>query len=77
MKALDECHAQGLMATTLGTCNKLSAEVNLCLKAERRDRQRILLDTAREKRRQVEQRWKGIEEEEYGKDGYLKAVVGK
>jgi COX assembly protein 2 len=77
MRALDECHSQGFMATSLGSCNKLSAELTLCLKDERKDRQRILLEKSREKRKQLEQKWRALDEEEYGKDGYLKNIVAK
>lgn len=77
MKALDECHAQGFLTTSLGSCNKLSAELTMCLKDERKDRQRIILGQAREKRKLLEQKWKQIDEEEFGKDGYLKGVIGK
>lgn len=72
IEALEECHRQGYISKIFGSCNNFKDELTKCLKSERLDRSRENSLKAIEKRKKIEQRWKQMEEEEYGKDAYLK-----
>lgn len=62
MTALDECHARGFLYRSVGMCNQVKDQVTLCLRAARLERTRLNREKAVEKRKQVEERWREIDE---------------
>ncbi len=77
IQALEDCHKQGFMKRAFGTCNNQKAELSRCLHAERVSRERENMKKSLEKRKKVTQRWKEMEEEEFGPGGYLREVAQK
>lgn len=63
------------MNKVLGSCNEAAEALNKCLRAERKERAGAHLIRSRENRKKVEERWKKMEEEEFGPGGYLKQVL--
>lgn len=61
MAALDECHARGFLWKCIGGCNKAKEEVNKCLRAERKLRQKSNRDGAMTERQRVREIWKEID----------------
>ena len=61
MTALDECQAKGFMWKTMGMCTTLKHDVNMCLRAERRDRTAKNRETAKQKRDKVNARFADID----------------
>ena len=57
MNALDECHARGFLYKAWGNCNEAKQAVNKCLSDARWARAKRNRDSAREKRKRVEQLW--------------------
>lgn len=62
------------MHQVFGGCNNQKSALVECLHADTVERRRSHLKATAEKRNAMKKRWKEIEEEEYGKDGYLKEV---
>ncbi|ODQ64873.1 UPF0287-domain-containing protein [Nadsonia fulvescens var. elongata DSM 6958] len=75
--ALEECHAQNFIPRAFGLCNNISDDLTLCLRQVRKDAAKENMMKARERRKALEQRWKEIDEETYGKDMYLKNIAKK
>lgn len=62
MTALEECHARGFLYRVVGGCNDAKTAVNKCLRAERLERTRHNREQARMKRREMEDRWREVDE---------------
>lgn len=62
MTILDECHSRGFFFKALGGCNDAKRDVNRCLRAERMERAKLNRDKTAQKRREVEEEWRIIEE---------------
>lgn len=75
VRALEECQAQGFLSRAFGKCDAFQHELNACLRRERVDRQTTHFKEASEKRRSLQQKWKEMEEEEFGPGGQLKKVL--
>lgn len=60
--ALEECHARGFLYRAIGSCNDAKTAVNKCLRAERLERTRVNREQARVKRKEMEERWKEVDE---------------
>lgn len=63
------------MHRAFGSCNNQKEELTQCLHQERVQRERQNMIKSLEKRKKLTQRWKEMEEEEYGPGGYLRQVV--
>ncbi|GAA5902895.1 hypothetical protein JCM5296_006325 [Sporobolomyces johnsonii] len=61
--ALKECHDTNPYLKFLGFCNDEKVALNQCLRAERLERTRENSQKAKEKRKEVEKRWKEIEQD--------------
>lgn len=66
-----------MMGQVFGACNNQKQNLVECLHAERMDRQKRHLEKSIERRKAINNRWKEMEEEEYGPGGYLKEVQKK
>lgn len=75
IEALEECHRSGMMHQVFGGCNNQKDALVECLHNQRLDVQKEHYLKAKEKRKAILEKWRKIEEEEYGKDKYLKKVV--
>lgn len=74
IEALEECHRSGMMHQVFGGCNNQKEALVECLHSQRMDVQKEHFLKAKEKRKAMLEKWKKLEEEEYGKDNYLKKV---
>lgn len=62
MAILDECHARGFLHKALGGCNEAKQDVNLCLRAERLERQAKNREIAKQKRAKIKAVWDEIDQ---------------
>ncbi len=60
MDQLNECH-KSFLRKYLGGCNSLKDDLTLCLRRERKERQKANAQLARERRKRVEAGWKEVE----------------
>lgn len=60
-----------------GACNTQKEALVLCLRQDRYDRQREHLEKSLQRNKEMKQKWKKIDEEEYGPGGYLREVEQK
>ncbi|ODV87313.1 hypothetical protein CANARDRAFT_91528 [[Candida] arabinofermentans NRRL YB-2248] len=72
---LEECHRSDFFEKAFGKCNIIKQDLTNCLHNARlaADREKIL--ERRKKNKEFEMKKKQMEEEEYGKNGYLKKVI--
>lgn len=77
MDALEECHRQSLLKQSLGVCNFEKDELSKCLHYTRVNDANERIKQSRERNKRLEQKRKQVEEELYGKNGYLKKVIEK
>lgn len=75
IKELELCHQKGFLATSMGACESIADQVNMCLRSERLERQNDHFKVSAEKRKKIEKRWKEMEEEQYGPGGSLKYLA--
>ncbi|OMJ26711.1 COX assembly mitochondrial protein 2 [Smittium culicis] len=61
IRALDECHNSNKWRKFFGFCNEPHDLLNKCLAREYEDNRKKQLVVSREKRAQIEQKWKDIE----------------
>ncbi|GAA6059833.1 hypothetical protein JCM10212_003745 [Sporobolomyces blumeae] len=64
VKAMKECHERNPYLKFLGLCNDEKIALNKCLRAERLDRARDNGEQAKERRREVQRRWKEIDSDQ-------------
>ncbi|GME71031.1 unnamed protein product [Ambrosiozyma monospora] len=73
--ALEECHKSPFLEKMFGKCTIIKQDLSDCLHHARlaADREKIL--ERREKNKRIQEKLKKAEENEWGKDGYLKQVA--
>lgn len=76
INALNECHQRPFSEKMMGVCNVEKEQLSACLHAVRLAQIRVKIEAGKEKRRAMEAKWKESREEAYGKDEWLKEVVG-
>ncbi|KAJ1653303.1 hypothetical protein IWQ61_006552 [Dispira simplex] len=64
IQALHTCHREKTISKFFGTCNGVKNRLTLCLRADRKDRTKRNLEIARQKRADLEKRWKEFDEGE-------------
>lgn len=77
MDALEECHRQEFLKQALGMCNFEKDELSKCLYYTRVQDANDRIRLSKERQKKFELKKKEREEEEYGKNGYLKKVLEK
>lgn len=75
MDALEECHKQEFLKQALGVCNFEKDELTKCLHLTRVEDAKERIRLSKERQRGMLEKQKKIEEETYGKNGYLKKVI--
>ncbi|RPB00881.1 UPF0287-domain-containing protein [Choiromyces venosus 120613-1] len=60
-RLLEECHARGFMWKAIGMCNGAKHNLNKCLRAERLERTKKNREAAKEKRKEIAEKWAEIE----------------
>ncbi|SGZ46729.1 CIC11C00000002533 [Sungouiella intermedia] len=75
MDALEECHKKEFLKQALGMCNFEKDELSKCLHLTRVEDSKERIRLSRQRQKEVLERQKKIEEETYGKNGYLKKVI--
>ncbi|CAK9442371.1 uncharacterized protein LODBEIA_P61140 [Lodderomyces beijingensis] len=75
MDALEECHRQEFLKQCLGLCNFEKDQLTKCLHFTRVNDSKERIKRNRDKQAKWEAAKKLREEEEYGKNGYLKKVI--
>lgn len=75
MDALDQCHRQEFLARAAGMCNFEKDELSKCLHFTRVEDSKARIMESRAKNKAWQARRKQTEEEEFGKNGYLRKVV--
>ncbi|ODV70200.1 UPF0287-domain-containing protein [Hyphopichia burtonii NRRL Y-1933] len=75
MDALEECHRQEFLKQALGMCNFEKNELVKCLHHTRSEDAKERIRQSREKQRLQKLKQQQREEEEYGKNAYLKKVI--
>ncbi|CCE91054.1 Cmc2p TDEL_0C01650 [Torulaspora delbrueckii] len=73
--ALDKCHQKEYYKRIFGLCNNEKDALTKCLHDARLAGERDLIKQRREERKAVENKWKKIDEEEYGEDAILKKIL--
>ncbi|WVQ74944.1 hypothetical protein IAR50_004552 [Cryptococcus sp. DSM 104548] len=63
IKALEDCHARGLLAKVTGQCNKPKLVLNECLREERIERTTRNRDEAKERNARKKAVWAALEKE--------------
>ncbi|ODV58816.1 Cmc2p ASCRUDRAFT_27578, partial [Ascoidea rubescens DSM 1968] len=75
IKALNECHNSSFFVKMLGLCNDPKEALNKCLHKTRVDQSVEKLNERKLKHKKVEERWRQMEEEEYGENLRLKKII--
>lgn len=77
IEALNECHKAEFIKKAFGLCNTPKDELNKCLHDTAIAKSVEELEARRMKKKKMEERWKAMKEEEFGKDMKLKKVVAE
>lgn len=77
MDALEECHRQEFLKQALGMCNFEKDELSKCLHYTRVQDANDRIRLSRERQKRLDEKKKAREEEEFGKNNYLKKVFEK
>lgn len=72
---MDKCHRKEYYKRALGLCNNEKEALSKCLHEARLSGERRYILESREKKKVIEQKWKKLEEEEYGEDAILKKII--
>ncbi|CDO95011.1 unnamed protein product [Kluyveromyces dobzhanskii CBS 2104] len=75
IQALDTCHRKEYYKRALGLCNNEKEALSKCLHEARLSGERQYILASREKKKVIEEKWKKLEEEEYGEDAVLKKII--
>lgn len=75
MDALEECHKKEFLKQALGMCNFEKDELSKCLHLTRLEDSKERIRLSKLKMKEAAERRKKIEEDTYGKNGYLKKVI--
>ncbi|WWC90709.1 uncharacterized protein L201_005646 [Kwoniella dendrophila CBS 6074] len=63
IQALEECHAQGMVARLTGVCNTQKKALSMCLRKERKDREARNHETAKLRTIKKKEVWEKLEQE--------------
>ncbi|CAI4056072.1 hypothetical protein SUVZ_02G0580 [Saccharomyces uvarum] len=77
INALDKCHQKEYYKRLFGLCNNEKDALNKCLKEASLNNKKRAVKESRGKRADLEQKWKKIEEEEYGEDAILRTILDR
>ncbi|CCD25244.1 Cmc2p NDAI_0E04270 [Naumovozyma dairenensis CBS 421] len=75
IEALDKCHKKEYYKRIFGLCNNEKDALSQCLKEASLETKKKAIKQNREKRAQLDAKWKKIDEEEYGQDTILKKII--
>lgn len=75
MDALEECHRAEFLKRAMGMCNFEKNELSKCLHTTRVEDSKARIRLSKEKQKAAAERRKKVEEETYGKNGYLRKVI--
>ncbi|QLQ79207.1 hypothetical protein HG537_0B05540 [Torulaspora globosa] len=75
IQALDKCHQQEYYKRIFGLCNNEKEALSQCLHEARLAGEREAIKQRRQERKVMEEKWKKIDEEEYGEDVILKKII--
>lgn len=75
MDALEQCHRQEFLKQALGACNFEKNELTKCLHLTRVEDAKDRIRASQERQKAQREKRKQIEEETYGKNGYLRKVI--
>lgn len=77
IKALDQCHQKEYYKRMFGVCDIEKEALSNCLHQARKNGEKEQIGIMREKRKDLEKKWKKMDEEEYGEDLVLKKLLQK
>lgn len=72
---MDKCHQNEYYKRIFGLCNNEKDALTKCLHDARLDGQKQFIEKSRDKRKVLEEKWKKIDEEEFGEDAILKKII--
>lgn len=75
IQALDKCHKKEFYKRALGLCNNEKEALSKCLHEARVSGERAYIKESRDKKKRIDEKWKKLEEEEYGEDAILKKII--
>lgn len=77
IQALDKCHQKEYYKRIFGLCNNEKDALTKCLHDARLAGEREFILKRKEARKDLEKKWKQIDEEEYGEDAILKTILDR
>ncbi|KAL6937841.1 hypothetical protein ACO0RG_004365 [Hanseniaspora osmophila] len=77
IQALNECHQKEYYKRALGLCNVEKDALSKCLHDARLEGTKYAINKNKEKRKRLEEKWKKMQEEQYGEDMFLKKLLQK
>lgn len=77
IEALEECHRLGMTDRIFGACNNQKDALVKCLRKDRYARQKEHMQESVKRSKEMKEKWKKMDEEEYGPGGYLREVEQK
>lgn len=75
IQALDKCHQKAYYKRILGICNNEKEALSQCLKQASLENKKKAIIESKSKRTIIEDKWKKIDEEEYGEDKVLEILM--
>ena len=75
IEALDKCHHKEYYKRIFGICNNEKDALSRCLKQASLENKERAVVSSRVKRSKIEEKWKAMDEEEYGEDQVLKILM--
>lgn len=75
IQALDKCHQKAYYKRILGICNNEKEALSQCLKQASLENKKKAIIESKSKRTVIEDKWKKIDEEEYGEDKVLEILM--
>lgn len=73
--ALDQCHQREYYKRMFGLCDIEKEALSKCLHEARKNGEKEQIGIMREKRKALENKWRKMDEEEYGEDLVLKKLL--
>lgn len=77
IQALDKCHQKAYYKRILGICNNEKEALSQCLKQASMENKKKAIIESKSKRSVIEEKWKKIDEEEYGEDKVLEILMNR
>ncbi|AAS50989.1 ABR216Wp [Eremothecium gossypii ATCC 10895] len=75
VQALEKCHQADFYKQAFGLCNPEKEALTQCLHNARLEGEKYHILANREKRKEMDAKWKQMQEEEYGEDALLKILL--